>query len=107
MPAEDRALGMSDVIDVDVSEAAQSKVRNEVRQTVHRIQTALVGQRFEKTGIARLACRKCDFRQMCSGYVRYTQLDRQSPRAGTYEQERENELRLIEQEGLLAGEKTK
>jgi len=109
MPRElskvDRDQGMSDVVDIDISPHAQSAIGRKVKETVRRIETDISTGAFKKTGIHRKACRICDFREMCHGFVQYKKEERQRPRAGTYEEEREAEMQQLREE-LDAGTQT-
>jgi DNA helicase-2/ATP-dependent DNA helicase PcrA len=106
LTTEQRNLGISDVVEVDVSDSAQTAIRRTVHNTVRKIQNAITEQNFRKSGVEKKACGKCDFREICFGYMKYKEFDRESPRPGTYEQERESEIRQV-LEDVDAGPQTK
>jgi DNA helicase II / ATP-dependent DNA helicase PcrA len=87
--------GVSDRIEVDVSQAAQREALSEVRIAVAGIKGSLRSQRFERCGPKTGACPKCDFRDFCPGMTEWRRMNLSSPKPFSVEESRELELELV------------
>ena len=92
--------GVEETIEVDVSETEQRRTRNLIKQAVDGIQTSLMsGTHFARKGPVSGHCENCDFRVICPGYKDWDRTNRTKPRPPSPENSREDELRLVEEEG--------
>lgn len=92
-------LGAREVVSVDVSPEACRKRRQTVGDAVRRIKDLMRhGGKFPKEGIENGQCPHCDYRMICAGYGRWEEMDRVTPRPGSLEEEREQEVNAIAEE---------
>lgn len=88
--------GASETIAVDVSEAQQASVRDDVKTAVASIRSGVAGGgHFPRTGVLTRRCPSCDFRQICPGAKKWRKGDRSSPNPLSYSEERGAEMDAI------------
>ena len=98
-PSEDLlAQGVSERVNVDVSESAQDDTSDRVRRTVVDIQDGVKNDTFAFSGASSGKCPTCDFRSICPGYRQWKETDTTTPRPESPEAEREREMLLVDED---------
>ena len=97
-PPELREAGVSDRIDVDVSEGGREAALESVRTAVGGIRSSLAQQEFARLGPARDACPRCDFRSFCRGYAEWRERNRNAPTPEAPVEERAREVDTVIEE---------
>ena len=103
--ADLRSQGVSDVVEVDVSPEQQVRIREKVSTAVSQITTSIASGSFGLAGCQSGHCPKCDFRTICPGFTRWLEADQVTPRPGTPDVRRAEEMRLVK-EDVDAGAQT-
>lgn len=93
------AEGASETITVDVSEAQQTAIRNDVKTAISSIRSNIAGGKtFPMLGEKTRRCPNCDFRQICPGSKKWRKADKSSPNPLSYREEREAEISAVEED---------
>lgn len=97
-PPELIQIGISDKIEVDVSDSKRQQALLEVREAVVAIKQSIKAETFAKSGPANNQCPDCDFRLFCSGYREWRERDQTSPQPKTPDEVREAEVDIVMEE---------
>jgi DNA helicase-2/ATP-dependent DNA helicase PcrA len=93
-----RRQGVTERVEVDVSDAQQERIRTMIRDAVLDIKRGMGANDFARSGCARGRCPKCDFRLICPGYIVHARTGSAPVRPRTIEEERDEELNRIEED---------
>ena len=105
-PDEMMKKGVTEVINVDVSELKKREILEKVSKTVAEIrETRIESKRFAFRGCESGACEDCDFRVICPGYKIWDKTDDITPRPPSLEEGWLSEVRIVEKEWWDAGKK--
>lgn len=94
LPPDLAEQGVQESFEVDVSASYQEEIRASVRGAVQEIRTCVSRQNFGLDGVNSGSCRNCDYRVFCPGHTLWKERDQTSPRLGTPEVERGEEIFL-------------
>lgn len=82
-------------IPIDISPQAREKVRKKIRKTIARIKANMSSGKYAQTGVTSGNCRRCDFRNFCSGYNRFQSTSELSIANSTPEEDQKEEVDQI------------